>query len=165
VADRAAPVLPDAGRGHRPHRPRPARWQPAGRGEVRVRRGLTLRAHHRRLSRGPAVGVVARGRRQRQWSWRPAAGAVDPSSAADPDAAQARVGRRRAHPVGRWSGPMIKTGIKLIAFVAVCTVFTAYLWFTIGNVHLFEHTYSLSATFDDVTGLLPNDNVKVAGVP
>jgi phospholipid/cholesterol/gamma-HCH transport system substrate-binding protein len=60
---------------------------------------------------------------------------------------------------------LIKTIVKLAAFVAVCTVFTLYLAFTIGNIHLFEHTYKLSATFDDVTGLLPNDNVKVAGVP
>ena len=60
---------------------------------------------------------------------------------------------------------MIKTVVKLVAFVAVCTLFTGYLAFTIGNIHLFEHTYKLAATFDDVTGLLPNDNVKVAGVP
>src|SRR4051794_41493589 len=46
--------------------------------------------------------------------------------------------------------------------------FTIYLAFTIGNIRLsglFRHdTYKVSATFDDVTGLLPNDNVKVAGV-
>jgi phospholipid/cholesterol/gamma-HCH transport system substrate-binding protein len=59
---------------------------------------------------------------------------------------------------------MVLTVIKLVAFFAVCAVFTAYLAFTIGNIHLFEHTYKLSATFDDVTGLLRDDNVKVAGV-
>jgi virulence factor Mce-like protein len=59
---------------------------------------------------------------------------------------------------------MVKTIIKLIAFFAVCALFTAYLAFTIGNIHLFEHTYKLTATFDDVTGLLAGDNVKVAGV-
>jgi len=59
---------------------------------------------------------------------------------------------------------MIKTVIKLVAFFAVCAVFTAYLAFTIGNIHLFEHTYKLTATFDDATGLLRDDNVKVAGV-
>src|SRR5687767_14741142 len=59
---------------------------------------------------------------------------------------------------------MIRTVIKLAIFFAVCLVFTAYLAFTIGNIHLFQDTYSLSASFDDVTGLLPNDNVKVAGV-
>jgi phospholipid/cholesterol/gamma-HCH transport system substrate-binding protein len=53
---------------------------------------------------------------------------------------------------------------KLVVFAVVCAVFTGYLAFTIGNIHLFEHNYTLHATFDDVTGLLPDDNVKVAGV-
>ena len=59
---------------------------------------------------------------------------------------------------------MIRTMIKLVAFFAVCALFTAYLAFTIGNIHLFEHTYKLTASFDDATGLLKDDNVKVAGV-
>ena len=59
---------------------------------------------------------------------------------------------------------MLLTVTKLVAFCAVCAVLTAYLAFTIGNIHLFQHTYKLSATFDDATGLLPDDNVKVAGV-
>jgi len=59
---------------------------------------------------------------------------------------------------------MLYTVLKLITFFAVCTVFTAYLAFTIGNIHLFQHTYKLTATFDDATGLLRDDNVKVAGV-
>ena len=59
---------------------------------------------------------------------------------------------------------MLYTVIKLVAFFAVCALFTAYLAFTIGNIHLFEHTYKLSASFDDATGLLRDDNVKVAGV-
>jgi phospholipid/cholesterol/gamma-HCH transport system substrate-binding protein len=60
---------------------------------------------------------------------------------------------------------MIRTGIKFGAFVAVCLAFTLWLAFTIGNIHFPpEHTYKLSASFDDVSGLLPNDNVKVAGV-
>jgi len=54
--------------------------------------------------------------------------------------------------------------VKLALFVVVCSVMTAYLAFTIGNIHLFEHTYGLTATFDDATGLLQADNVKVAGV-
>ena len=53
---------------------------------------------------------------------------------------------------------------KLLTFFAVCTLLTAYLAFTIGNIHLFQHTYRLTATFDDATGLLRADNVKVAGV-
>ena len=53
---------------------------------------------------------------------------------------------------------------KFLAFILVCSGFTAYLIVTVGNIRPFERTYKLSATFDDVTGLLPNDNVKVAGV-
>lgn len=56
------------------------------------------------------------------------------------------------------------TIVKLIAFVLVCGGFTAYLAVTIGNIALFRDEYELTAVFDDVTGLLPNDNVKVAGV-
>ena len=59
---------------------------------------------------------------------------------------------------------MMKTAIKFGAFVAVCLAFTLWLAFTIGNIKLFQDTYDLSASFDDVTGLLINDNVKVAGV-
>ncbi|HEX2849437.1 MAG TPA: MCE family protein [Acidimicrobiales bacterium] len=56
------------------------------------------------------------------------------------------------------------TIIKLAVFVTVGVVITAGLAMAIGNIHPFRHTYSVSATFDDVTGLLPDDNVKVAGV-
>lgn len=59
---------------------------------------------------------------------------------------------------------MRATIFKLLAFAAVCLFFTGYLGFTIGNIHPFRGTYSLTATFDDSTGLLPDDNVKVAGV-
>lgn len=53
---------------------------------------------------------------------------------------------------------------KLIAFVVVCSIFTGYLFVTIGNLKPLRDQYTLTATFDDVTGLLPDDNVKVAGV-
>lgn len=59
---------------------------------------------------------------------------------------------------------MLFTVLKLIAFFAACAVFTGYLAFTIGNIHLFQHTYALNATFDSADGLLRDDNVKVAGV-
>jgi phospholipid/cholesterol/gamma-HCH transport system substrate-binding protein len=59
---------------------------------------------------------------------------------------------------------VIRTAVKFGGFVAVCVAFTLWLAFTIGNVELFENRYQLTATFDDVTGLLVNDNVKVAGV-
>jgi phospholipid/cholesterol/gamma-HCH transport system substrate-binding protein len=56
------------------------------------------------------------------------------------------------------------TVVKLTAFMVVCLLFTGYLAFTIGNIHPLQKDYKLAATFDDVTGLLPDDNVKVAGV-
>jgi phospholipid/cholesterol/gamma-HCH transport system substrate-binding protein len=63
---------------------------------------------------------------------------------------------------------MIRVALKFGAFVAVCLFFTGYLAFTIGNLDvrdpLGRNTYTLTATFDDVTGLLPNDNVKISGV-
>ena len=63
---------------------------------------------------------------------------------------------------------MIRTAIKFGTFVLVCLIFTGYLAFTIGNLDvrdpLGRDTYSVTATFDDVTGLLVDDNVKVAGV-
>ncbi|HVF75768.1 MAG TPA: MlaD family protein [Acidimicrobiales bacterium] len=64
---------------------------------------------------------------------------------------------------------MKATIVKLAAFILVCLGFTAYLGFTIGNIRIgdlgpFDNSYELSATFDDVTGLLKDDNVKVAGV-
>src|SRR5205085_10422518 len=57
-------------------------------------------------------------------------------------------------------------------FVALCLAITGTLIFSIGNVQslrigpvqFLDDTYKLTATFDDVTGLLKNDNVKVAGV-
>lgn len=66
---------------------------------------------------------------------------------------------------------MTRTAIKFGLFVAVCLMLTVYLASTISNTTfggLFGRgpdTYTLAATFDDVTGLLVDDNVKVAGVP
>ena len=64
------------------------------------------------------------------------------------------------------------TLIKLGLFVALCLSITIALIFSIGNVQslrvgpvqLLDDTYKLHATFDDITGLLINDNVKIAGV-
>ncbi len=64
------------------------------------------------------------------------------------------------------------TLIKLGLFTALCLAITVTLVFSIGNVQslrvgpvqLLDDSYSLHATFDDVTGLLVNDNVKIAGV-
>jgi phospholipid/cholesterol/gamma-HCH transport system substrate-binding protein len=66
-----------------------------------------------------------------------------------------------------------RTILKLaLMFVLPCTIITTYLYFSIGNIqsfkigpiNLLDHQYTLRATFDDVTGVLPNDNVKIAGV-
>lgn len=67
---------------------------------------------------------------------------------------------------------MRSTLIKLGAFVTLCIVIAVTLIFSIGNVQslkvgpvqFLDDSYKVSATFDDVTGLLINDNVKVAGV-
>jgi phospholipid/cholesterol/gamma-HCH transport system substrate-binding protein len=56
------------------------------------------------------------------------------------------------------------TILRLLVFVVVCVFFTGTLAFAIGNIQLFQHDYKLTASFDDVTGLRPNDNVMVAGV-
>src|SRR5260370_33472418 len=65
---------------------------------------------------------------------------------------------------GRTRGSMASLIVKLALFGAVCSVMTAYLAFTIGNIRLFQHTYTLTATFADATGLLEADNAKVTGV-
>ena len=53
--------------------------------------------------------------------------------------------------------------IKLIAFIAVTVVATATLAATIGNIR-FGGTTSYQALFSDATGLLPGDDVRIAGV-
>ncbi|XRQ04811.1 MCE family protein [Actinomadura welshii] len=61
-------------------------------------------------------------------------------------------------------GPDHATTLKFLAFVAV----TGLLTFYIGQLILgtsFNDRYRLTATFDDVTGLLEGDDVKVAGTP
>lgn len=61
------------------------------------------------------------------------------------------------------------SGLKFLAFCAVCAVLIVYLAFTIGNIrptHLwvFHKDYSLTANFNDVSGLNVGDDVRVAGV-
>jgi phospholipid/cholesterol/gamma-HCH transport system substrate-binding protein len=67
---------------------------------------------------------------------------------------------------------MRSTVVKLTAFVTLCMVIAVALVFSIGNVQslrvgplqLLDDSYKVTATFNDVTGLVINDNVKVAGV-
>lgn len=66
---------------------------------------------------------------------------------------------------------MTRTAIKFGMFVALCMGFTVYLASTIGNTSVGglvgrgPSTYTVKAAFNDVTGLLIDDNVKVSGVP
>jgi phospholipid/cholesterol/gamma-HCH transport system substrate-binding protein len=55
--------------------------------------------------------------------------------------------------------------LKFAAFAAVCVAFAAWLIVTIGNVELFADRVGYEATMGDITGLVVNDAVKVAGVP
>lgn len=57
------------------------------------------------------------------------------------------------------SFPLVKFGI----FSLVCLAFTGLLVVVIGNLS-FEDRTAYAATFDDVQGLLVNDDVKIAGV-
>ena len=61
-------------------------------------------------------------------------------------------------------GPEYATMLKFLVFVAL----TGLLTFYIGQMILgtsFKSRYQVTATFDDVTGLLEGDQVKVAGTP
>ena len=57
-----------------------------------------------------------------------------------------------------------RTIIKLVVYMAVCLSVLVYLVTLIGNIQLFAHERSYKAELADVTGLLANDSVKIAGV-
>ena len=63
---------------------------------------------------------------------------------------------------------MIRTAIKFGIFGLICLTLTMWLAFVIGNREfndpLNRDNFELTARFDDVTGLLINDEVKIAGV-
>jgi phospholipid/cholesterol/gamma-HCH transport system substrate-binding protein len=63
---------------------------------------------------------------------------------------------------------MIRTAIKFGIFSAICLTLTMWLAFVIGNREFNDpfnqDNFELTARFDDVTGLLVNDEVKIAGV-
>lgn len=56
------------------------------------------------------------------------------------------------------------TVVKVIAFAAVASVMTVALGVKLANTRLFAKTYNLEAAFDDATGVLRGDAVKLAGV-
>lgn len=57
-----------------------------------------------------------------------------------------------------------RTMLKLVVYSAACLVTLAKLASLIGNVDFFAEQTSYQAEVDDVTGLLLNDEVKIAGV-
>ncbi|MGH3242062.1 MAG: MCE family protein, partial [Spirillospora sp.] len=61
-------------------------------------------------------------------------------------------------------GPDRATTLKFLVFVAVTGLLTFYIGQQILGTS-FASRYRLTATFDDVTGLLEGDDVKVAGTP
>jgi phospholipid/cholesterol/gamma-HCH transport system substrate-binding protein len=54
--------------------------------------------------------------------------------------------------------------VKVLIFAAFCLVLTVALGVKLANSRLFADTYNLSAEFEDATGVLKGDAVKLAGV-
>ena len=54
--------------------------------------------------------------------------------------------------------------LKVIVFTIVCLLFTVALGMKLANSRLFADTYDMSAVFEDATGVLKGDAVKIAGV-
>jgi phospholipid/cholesterol/gamma-HCH transport system substrate-binding protein len=54
--------------------------------------------------------------------------------------------------------------VKLIVFAVITSMATLVIYFTIGNIRPGVHYTTYRAAFSDVTGLLPGDDVRVAGV-
>jgi phospholipid/cholesterol/gamma-HCH transport system substrate-binding protein len=55
--------------------------------------------------------------------------------------------------------------LKFSIFAAICVMFGLWLTSMIGNITWFEGQTEYQAVFDDVTGLVVNDEVRIAGVP
>lgn len=62
--------------------------------------------------------------------------------------------------MGREGAPLF----RFVLFALVCLLFAGWLTVTLGNITLGADRTAYTARFDDVLGLLVNDNVKVAGV-
>ena len=54
--------------------------------------------------------------------------------------------------------------LKVVLFATLCVALTIGLGVKLANSRLFSHTYVLEAQFDDATGVLKGDAVKLAGV-
>lgn len=59
------------------------------------------------------------------------------------------------------SHPALKFGI----FAIICAGIAFWIVSMIGNLQVFQGTNTYEAVFDDATGLLENDEVRIAGVP
>ncbi|HVX18032.1 MAG TPA: MlaD family protein [Acidimicrobiales bacterium] len=57
-----------------------------------------------------------------------------------------------------------RIGLRLVVYAMACLAVLLYLISLIGNIHFLEKTHSYKAQLSDVTGLLDNDSVKIAGV-
>lgn len=62
--------------------------------------------------------------------------------------------------MGREGAPLKRFAV----FTLFCLLFAGWLTVTLGNITLGADRVAYTARFDDVTGLLVNDNVKVSGV-
>ncbi|MGH2776906.1 MAG: MlaD family protein [Actinomycetota bacterium] len=54
--------------------------------------------------------------------------------------------------------------LKVIVFTIVCSILTVALGVKLANSRLFADTYDMKAEFEDATGVLKGDAVKIAGV-
>ena len=54
--------------------------------------------------------------------------------------------------------------VKVTVFTVICIIFTVALGVKLANSRLFADTYEMKAQFEDATGVLKGDAVKIAGV-
>ena len=54
--------------------------------------------------------------------------------------------------------------VKVAVFTVICIIFTVALGVKLANSRLFADTYEMKAQFEDATGVLVGDAVKIAGV-
>jgi len=54
--------------------------------------------------------------------------------------------------------------VKVAVFTVICVIFTVALGVKLANSRLFADTYEMKAQFEDATGVLVGDAVKIAGV-
>ncbi|MGH2827241.1 MAG: MCE family protein [Actinomycetota bacterium] len=54
--------------------------------------------------------------------------------------------------------------LKVAVFTVICVIFTVALGVKLANSRLFADTYEMKAEFEDATGVLVGDAVKIAGV-